>query len=78
MTNEQIIELGQITTHDSSGRHFTNFSEHWELFENENLIKVHRPYHESSGLNYDQSYWSMEVTPEGHLVVDENEELFED
>lgn len=68
-SNELIRELGQITTRNAAGQHFTTWTKHWEEMEAGELISIHRPVHET-GIPYDQQYWSLEVTQEGHELVD--------
>lgn len=75
LTDEMIRELCIITTRDSSGRHFTETSEHWESLEDAGLIEVSRPIHERTGIAYDHSHWTLTVTEAGQDVVDANPEL---
>ena len=35
-------------------------------------IEINRPVHEPTGLEYDQQYWSVEVTPKGMEIVSRN------
>jgi hypothetical protein len=58
--------LATLTTRDSSGRHFTQWLSDSDIaeFEADGLITVTRPEH-STGIPYDSSHWSVEVTPDG-------------
>ena len=48
-----------------AGRHFTEWSNHHEALEHLGLIVIRRPVHEATGIDYDCSHWSVEVTDEG-------------
>jgi hypothetical protein len=78
MTNpsdNQISELCILTTRDEAGRHFTEWSEHFEALEEMGLIDINRPVHEATGIDYDQQYWTLEITEEGIAIVEANPEL---
>jgi hypothetical protein len=75
LTDDQIRELCVLTTRDEAGRHFTEWSSHWKALESAGCIKVTRPVHTGTGIDYSQEYWTLEVTPEGQDVVDANPEL---
>lgn len=70
-----IRELCVITTRDDAGRHFTEWSGHWESLEEAGFITINRPVHPATGIPYGQDEWSLEVTQEGQDVVDSNPEL---
>lgn len=74
LTDEMIQELCEMTTRDEAGRHFTTWSEHYVQLEEMGLISIHRPVHET-GIPYSLEYWSVEVTPKGLEVVEQNPEL---
>ena len=73
--DNQIAELCILTTRDEAGRHFTEWSEHFEALEEMGLIEINRPVHNATGIDYDQQYWTLEVTEEGIAVVEANPEL---
>lgn len=71
----QISELHILTTRDDAGRHFTEWAEHYEALEQMGLVVIHRPTHAATGLTYDCSRWSVEVTAEGLGYVETYPEL---
>jgi hypothetical protein len=75
VTDDMIRELCILTTRDDAGRHFTEWSEHYEVLESEGLIAIHRPVHGSTGIDYDLQYWSLELTEKGIALVEANPEL---
>jgi hypothetical protein len=70
---ELVQILGVITTKDHAGVHFTtNYTRDvLESLEWVGWIKIHKPVHEATGLEYSEENWSLEVTPEGQKVVDD-------
>lgn len=74
-TDEELEELGRLTTHNEAGRHFLRVSRHWERLEALGLIRVDRPIHEATGIPYSCEYWSLEVTPTGIDAVEGGEEV---
>lgn len=68
-------ELCIATTRDEAGRHFTEWMSHYEKLERLGLIKINRPVHPRTGMDYDCQYWTLEVTDKGQEVVDANPEL---
>lgn len=74
-TDDQITELCILTTRDSSGRHFTEWSKHYDQLEEMGLVKIHRPVHAATGMDYDCSHWTVAVTDAGIAVVETNPEL---
>lgn len=69
LTKDQIRELSEMVTRDDSGRHFTEWSRHYETLEKLGLIEVFRPAHEQTGISYDCRSWSVEVTDAGRSVL---------
>jgi hypothetical protein len=78
LTEDMIRELGVITTCDEAGRHFTKWSRHYEELEALGLLKIHRPQHAATGVDYAPEYWTVEVTAEGEQVVEAHPELWPD
>ena len=60
-----LYELETLTTRDEAGRHFTEWSSHYEELESAGLIAIRRPVHAATGLSYRQEDWAMEVTEKG-------------
>lgn len=58
-------ELSIACTRNEAGQHFTEFMKYWQHLEDDGLIKIHRPRHTKSGIDYDQQYWTLEITPKG-------------
>lgn len=75
LTDDMIRELCTLSTRDEAGRHFTEWSEHWESLESLGLIEIDRPTHEATGIAYSQEHWRLQGTEEGQAVVDANPEL---
>lgn len=67
LTKKDLQKLGEITTRDEAGTHFTQiYSDEWlDKMESNGLITINRPIHEPTGIAYSQEYWSVEVTHEG-------------
>ena len=63
-TPEQMFALCQMTTKNEAGQHFTQIYDYGDLEANE-WIEIGRPVSDSTGLQYSQDYWSVEVTEEG-------------
>ncbi len=78
LTTEQIRELDLIITRDEMGRHFTEWSEWWTLFEELGLVEVFRPIHKPSGVAYDASHYQILLTDAGGSVLYNNSHLFEE
>jgi hypothetical protein len=74
-SDNQISELCILTTRDEAGRHFAEWSEHFEALEEMGLIDINRPVHEATGIDYDQQYWTLEITEEGIAIMEANPEL---
>jgi hypothetical protein len=70
LTLNAIVELCEITTRDSAGRHFTQFSSHWELLEKMGFLCVHRPVHQATGLHYGDDHYSVTVTDSGLELIE--------
>ena len=75
LTDEMIRELCVLTTRDEAGRHFTEWSRHFESLEELGLVEIDRPVHEQTGIRYDSQYWAVQVTDAGLEVIDANPEL---
>lgn len=75
LTDDMIRELCILTTRDASGRHFTEWAEHYESLEKLGLVAIDRPVHSATGISYSMDHWTVEVTEEGQDVVDVNPEL---
>jgi len=75
-TSDKITILSAIVTRDSAGRHFTEkfTREDLDTLEADGLITITRPVH-PTGIPYDESYWSVEVTEAGIDLVDSNPEF---
>lgn len=74
-TSEKVSILSVITTRDSSGHHFAEKFDSRDLaeLESEGLIAITRPVH-STGIPYDETTWSVEVTEAGVALVEANPE----
>lgn len=72
LTGDMIRELGIITTRDESGRHFTEWSDHFDILGALGFVAIDRPIHAKTGIPYSQEYWSVEVTAAGREVVENN------
>ncbi|MCL6479875.1 MAG: hypothetical protein K6T65_16005 [Peptococcaceae bacterium] len=74
LTLEDARLLGQLTTRDEDGTHFTQtYDTKWLLkMEKAGYIEIHRPVHGPTGIAYGQEEWSVEVTPAG---IEAGEEL---
>jgi hypothetical protein len=79
LTRDDKIKLGQLSTRDDAGRHFTEtHNAAWlARLEQIGLITIDRPVHAATGIAYDQQYWSVEVAPEVAEWFDEQGELIE-
>lgn len=77
LSDKQIIELCNICTHDESGRHFTQFSDNWQLFEELKLVKIDRPIHNKTGIPYSVEHWEIYVTMRGEIVINMNDKMLE-
>lgn len=76
LTDDQIYELGTLTTRDEAGTHFTEYSASWQVFEELGLIEITRPVHDATGISYSCEYWGLEVTAAGQALIDSRPELF--
>lgn len=67
ITNEDLRKLGELTTRDEAGVHFTRrYSREWlDRMEEAGMIRIHKPVHPATKLEYSEEYWSAEVTLEG-------------
>ena len=78
LTEGMIRELARITTRNEAGRHFTEWSKHYDALESLGLIKIDRPIHQATGIPYGQDQWTVEVTDDGHHTVDDYPDLMPD
>lgn len=69
LSHNAVCELAELTTRNEAGRHFTEFSDHWEELEAAGMIEVNRPVHEPTGIPYDMQYWTLQVTDDGLDLV---------
>jgi hypothetical protein len=71
-TKEKVCILSIITTRDHTGRHFTQRFRYLELrtLVDDGLIIIEKPTHRATGIPYDESHWSVEVTRDGQDLVD--------
>jgi hypothetical protein len=74
LTEDQIIELGHISTSNDAGRHFTTCSRYFSVLEERGAIVIHRPVHVATGMEYSSDYWSLEVTEAGRAEVEHHME----
>lgn len=67
ITDEDLRKLGELTTRDETGRHFTQrYSREWlDRMEAAGMIYIHKPVHPATKLEYAEEYWSVEITPKG-------------
>ena len=65
--DEAIDIIGTFTNRDECGRHFTERYSDDALadLQDYGLIVIARPIHVPTGIPYDRSYWSAEVTERG-------------
>ena len=74
---EALEQLLRFSPRTEAGTHFTSaFSRWWDL-EQAGLIRVHRPVHPETGIQYSQEYWDAELTEQGKEVVEYLQELAE-
>jgi len=45
--------------------------------EDAGLIRINRPVHGPTGMQYSPEYWSVEVTEDGQQLVDDNPEYWD-
>lgn len=64
---EDIRKLGEITTRDEAGTHFTQkHSADWlKRMSDAGLVEITKPVHEGSGVQYSSEYWTVAVTKKG-------------
>lgn len=64
--------VGYITTHDESGKHFTEIYDLEVLskLDEKGLIAIHRPVHHT-GIPFGMSEWWVEVTSAGEDFLDQ-------
>jgi len=71
---DKLKVLGEITTRNDAGRHFTEVYSARDLSELEDLgyIAVRRPVHEATGLHYSMEHWTVHVTDAGLEHLEES------
>jgi len=69
MTDEMIRELCEMVTRDEGGRHFTSWSRYYESLEEMGLIRINRPIHGPTGMDYDSQMWTVEITESGMKII---------
>jgi hypothetical protein len=75
---EALEELLHITTQSEGGSHFTEAFRRWMDLEQAGLIRVHRPVHEATNIQYSNQYWTVELTEQGMAIAKDLSELIED
>ena len=70
LTVGQLTELGHICKTNESGHHFSEFSNDLALLESLKYIKITRPVHESTDVEYDSQYHIVEITDLGLDVIE--------
>lgn len=80
LTDDDKRMLGELTTRDEAGRHFTEtHSDEWlDRMEAAGYITIYRPVHQATGIPYSQEYWSVEVSAEVADWFDGDGNLIED
>ena len=68
LTDDMKSELCNLVTRDDAGRHFTEWSEHYNTLEQLGLVTIHRPVHHT-GVCYSPEHWSVELTDDGQSIV---------
>src|SRR5688500_13367167 len=70
-TAEQVRILSKITTHDKTGKHFTEIYNAPDLaeLEAEGLIAISRFIHEAIGILYSEEHWTVAATEDGLVLV---------
>lgn len=66
LTDDDKRMLGELTTKDAAGRHYTEtHSAEWlDRMEAAGYITIDRPVHEATGIAYSQEYWTVQVAAE--------------
>jgi hypothetical protein len=69
---EMVAHLATMTNRDDAGRHFTERYPDALIRELEanGLVAVTRPVHRPTGIPYDESHWTLELTPTGLELVE--------
>jgi len=75
---EVLDELCRFSERTESGKHFTEAFRYWTVLEECGWIRVHRPVHPATGIQYSQEYWNAEITDDGNAVAVYLAELMED
>lgn len=78
LTDNDIYRLGQLTTRNEDGVHFTVYEEmNWVwLMHTLGFCVINIPEHKPSGIIYDQQYWSVHISDNSRNVIDVHPELF--
>ena len=75
---EALMQLLRFEARTEAGTHWTVASTRWRDLEDAGLIRVHRPVHPATGIQYSQEYWNAELTELGKEVVEYLQQLLED
>ncbi|WP_296701561.1 hypothetical protein [Thiocapsa sp. UBA6158] len=69
---ELVGVLGSLCTRNEAGQHFTETADPDDLdqLESLDLLLIHRPTHEATGIPYSSEYWTLEVTEAGIEAVE--------
>ena len=80
LTREDKIALGQLTTRDDAGRHYSEWIDaDWlAQMEDAGLVRINRPVHEATGIPYSQEYHTLEVADVVATWFDEQGDLIDD
>jgi hypothetical protein len=65
LTADDRRQLGELTTRDDGGRHFTEvYGTGWlEEMASLGLIRIDKPVHTATGIPYSAEYWAVLVSP---------------
>ena len=79
LTDDDKRVLGELTTKDDAGRHFTaTHSTDWvDKMEAAGYITIDRPVHRATGIPYSQEHWTVEVAAEVADWFDSDGELID-
>jgi hypothetical protein len=75
---EALGQLLRFSPRAEAGTHWSQAFTRWRDLEDAGLIRVHRPVHPATGIQYSQEYWDAELTDQGKEVVEYLQQLLED